>query len=332
MSLSTLVPELVSRILINLNLNDVRALSSSCFRLRIASEPTLYKTIVISRHSLPLLSILLHKPQLAAYVRTVKFLVAPDSQAIQSCLSSLEVASLALAQMRGLVSLSISIPPQSSSTVLPIGSTAFFPDLRDLQLSFKLDSHLVEFLTRTPGLTCLKLDQAEDIPPQASLPPILLPNTLLPNLTSISGPVALVQALVPGRPVSSIFITSGNLTNAAVTQIGLSSAAISTLDAKISSAPIPIIQELVISAPHLTHLRLATTYDLWLDFFNVVFIDQVKTVLSGLGQLRTANIAGLIWKWSALHVLTHQPYPPFPARRDEDEDGLFSIHSQFYFY
>ncbi|KAF6762754.1 hypothetical protein DFP72DRAFT_876837 [Ephemerocybe angulata] len=291
--------------------------------LELIEHRILFKDVSVARRSLPVAVTLANKPHLARHVRDFKIVVGPSVTVLPSYYRALATA---LSHMRELVSLSISVPAQYSS-ILPAAPDAVFPRLRHLQASFTLDSHLLAFLSKTPGLTTLTLDQSLHAP-RSEIPP-----TLLPHLSSFSGATQVAQLLVPGRPVSSLYLTSGDLTEEVVSFLAQSSASVSTLDATTTSLPLPILETLSEAMPMLENIRLTTTYNLWDEFFNTPFIQNIKNALVAMNHLKSANVSGMLWKWLTKdgRVLTNEPHIPSQALDNTDDaEWTYDNHNTYY--
>jgi hypothetical protein len=186
---------------------------------------------------------------------------------------------------------------------------------------------MLAFLSKAPGLQTLTLDQGLHVH-CSEVPP-----TLLPELSSFSGSSQAAQSLVPGRPVSSIFLTSGDLTEAVVSALAQSAASVSTLDATTTSLPLPILESLAAVMPELENIRLTTTYNLWDEFFNTPFIQNIKNALMAMDHLKSANVSGMLWKWLTKdgRVLTNEPHLPTQALdANDDAEWTYDNHNTYY--
>ena len=255
--------ELLSAACEYLDTPDLAAVARASSLLCAVAQRILYRDLAIARPTLPLTVALAAKPHLARHVRVFKIVVDATATVLPAYYRAL---STALSHMSELVSLSISLPPRlTSSDVLPCDPGVCFPRLRSLQASFTLDQHLVAFLSNAPRVVVLSLDGTTQTPCTSEIPA-----TLLPHLEVFSGSSHVAEALVPGRPVSAIFLTSGDLTVDAVAALAQSAAPVWTLDATTTSLPLPILETLAEAMPDLENIRLTTTYNLWDEFFNTV--------------------------------------------------------------
>ncbi|KAF6745579.1 hypothetical protein DFP72DRAFT_824224 [Ephemerocybe angulata] len=286
------------------NHSDLHAAATACAFLHNVAIHILYKTISVRKHNLPMTTTLVSKPHLAQIVQDFKISAASDVAVPQSYFTS--TLGLAISNMSSLVSLSLSLPSNQSCIALQTRLDATFPHLTRLQATIKsLDSHFFDFIGKAPNLASLVLDQVTQAP---LLPPI--PQSLLPKLASFSGSAHLAGTLIPGRPVSSISLTSGLLSETLVAVLAQSSAVVLSLDAVTDSSPLPILGTLRIAMPELVDLRLGTSFDFWDESFNATFLQTMKASLTAHTQLKSANIAGVVWKWNMIHnrrTLTSEP-------------------------
>jgi hypothetical protein len=252
--------ELIDNVCFYLPAQDLLAVATANSLLCAVAQRLLFREVSVTTGKLPVALTLSNKPHLARHVRVFNVVVGPAANVLPAYYRAL---STAISHMRELVSLSITVPAHHSS-ILPSDPRLSFPRLRVLQASFTLDPHVVRFLAKAPGLVALTLDHGPD-PPYSEIPP-----TSIPRLASFSGSSQAAQLLVPGRPVSSIFLSSGDLTEDVVSALSMSSAAVSTLDATTTSLPLPILESLAVAMPQLEKIRLTTTYNLWDEFFNTV--------------------------------------------------------------
>ncbi|KAF6742738.1 hypothetical protein DFP72DRAFT_1179008 [Ephemerocybe angulata] len=317
--------ELLSAACSFLSLHDLYVLARTSSVLRAAANDTLYKNIAIHTNSAPVHFIqkLAAEPPLARLVRTCRIVVGlEDTVTPQPSLAYAEIAS-ALSNMSGLTSLSLFAPVCHGGEILKTGPGAFFPQLRQLQASFPFGQIMIDFLSKTPGLESLVLDQS-----RADLT-LEIPHTLLPRLSTISGPGRLSQVLVPGRPVSSISITSERLSEDMVSVLAASAGRVTTLSADMSGPLLPILEALAVMMPELEVIRLDTANEFCGQFCYTVrrtgFMEQVKISLNSMHRLKSAEISSLRWRWGGSlddrdrRVLLNEPvFWPLGARHEEE--------------
>ncbi|KAF6743776.1 hypothetical protein DFP72DRAFT_1019920 [Ephemerocybe angulata] len=320
-SLPQLPFELLSAACSFLSGNDLRVLARTSSVLRSAANDTLYKDITIHTNSLHLIQKLAAEPPLARIVRTCRIVVGlEDTVTLLPSLAYAEIAS-ALSNMSGLTSLSLSAPVRHGGEILKTGPGAFFPQLRQLQASFPFGQTMIDFLTKAPGLESLVLDQSRtDL--TLEIPHTV--HTFIPRLSAISGPGRLSQALVPGRPVSSISLTSERLSEDIVSTLAASTGRVTTLSADMSGPLIPILEALAAMMPELEFIRLDTANEFCDYFCDTGFMAQVNISLDSMHRLKSAEISSLRWRWGGSlddgnRVLLNEPvFWPLDARHEEE--------------
>lgn len=264
--------ELIDQVCLYVPLDDLCRVARSSSVLCAVAQRFLYQDVSIDSRSLALTLTLANKPHIARHVRAFTIALAPGATLLPAYFRALTTA---ISHMHEIVSLSIALPERLSRVLLTHQGTVF-PSLRRFQASFALDPHLIQFLGKAPGLRSLTLDQTIHVHNTE------IPSSLLPNLTSFSGSSHAAQTLVPGRPVSTIFLTSGDLTLEVVSDLAKSSAPIATLDGTTTLLPLPILESLSASMPELENIRLTTTYNLWDEFFSTVSTSQRSARLISL--------------------------------------------------
>ncbi|KAF9485906.1 hypothetical protein BDN70DRAFT_465897 [Pholiota conissans] len=134
---------------------------------------------------------LCNEPNLARRVRSFKIHANVDMY--------LGVISDALPKLVRLDTLVLNIGP-SSSWVLPSGDACPFL-LRTFMCTFQYDAPLISFLNGQQDLLYLTI-------PSSNALRLTVPKLMMPKLVSICAPLALVEALVPGRPVYEVSTVS----------------------------------------------------------------------------------------------------------------------------
>jgi hypothetical protein len=157
----------------------------------------------------------------ASYVRSFTISFDPFASHLYQTLSD------ALVNTSELTTLDIFID-QSASWVLSNDTT--YPHLQRFACSFNLDSHLVAFINKSTSITELMINS---VPPLDS--PITLSSVSLPLLAHFTGSSFAAEIIVPGRPVQSIELNSGCLTDDIAHNLAHSTAPIHTLNANTSS-------------------------------------------------------------------------------------------------
>ena len=195
------------------------------------------------------LSTLAQKPHLVCYVRTF-------SIRLSSVLSPFDhFLRTALSNMSQLTSLDIFLD-HAASWVMHTQDNSTYHRLEHFASSFHINHHLVHFLQKTNALLDLEVNS---LPPTTVIPS-LGPNAL-PKLSQFTGSSWAAQYVVPGRPVESIHLNSGDLTEDVLESLAKSTAHVLLLAAATTShsESVGLIGTLTQSINHLVHLRIATT-------------------------------------------------------------------------
>ncbi|KAF9263632.1 hypothetical protein L218DRAFT_959161 [Marasmius fiardii PR-910] len=286
MSFQTLPPELLDNVSQFLCPNDLAHLSRTCSQCLHPAQRALYRHLSISTasHNLTALLPIVKKPHLARHVRFFSIELDSSATVLGSYYRSL---SFALRLMTGLGSLHLSIDPNSSwvlDGVHPRSLTRF-------SSSFPLDHHVTQFLQGTPALIELELDS-----PHVTHAPPFPSNQIIPNLEQFSGSCQAAELIVPGRPVHSIQLNTGDLDENVVEQLALSFSNVAILMAT-SSLPVPrLLRLLSRHMRHLVYLRMmttSTTDDAPNSDMN--FYESVGEALSGLPDLQAFELCGMHW-------------------------------------
>jgi hypothetical protein len=253
----TFPAELIDHVAHYLHVTDLVALSTINSYLYPVAQCWLYRQITInySSNNLSVVSTLAQKPHLARYVRT--FSIRLGSSSVLS--SFYPLLRTALSNMSQLTSLDIFLG-HAASWVMRTREDSAYPRLERFASSFHIDHHLLHFLQKTNALIELEVDS---LPPNpATFVPSLVANaSALPKLSQFTGSSQAAQYIVPGRPVESIHLNSGDLTEDVAESLAKSTAHVLLLAAATTShsiAPIRTMTQFT-GLNHLVHLRIATT-------------------------------------------------------------------------
>ena len=255
MSLQILSGELIDHVAHNLHATDLVALSSinSYFKLYPVAQRRLYCQITINYSSDNLLVVftLAQKPHLAHYVRTFSIRLGSHS-VLSSFYCFLKTA---LSNMSKLTSLEIFLD-HAASWVMHTREDSTYHRLEHLASSFHIDHHFVHFLQKTNALLELEVDSM----PPTTVIPSLGPNAL-PKLSQFTGSSQAAQYVVPGHPVESIHLNSGDLTEDVAESLAKSTAHVQLLAAATTSHSVGLIGTLTQCMDCLVHLRIVTTFN-----------------------------------------------------------------------
>ncbi|KAK7061533.1 F-box domain-containing protein [Favolaschia claudopus] len=276
----------------------------------------LYRTLTVSHspfHAPPsILPTLARRTDLARHVRCLSVALDQSAAEFHSFLAT------TLSKMPALVSLDIFV--DAGSWVLP--ENLFFPQLQHFACSFALDTRLAAFLSNAPRLDSVQIDSAAPEPFQ------LTPTSLL-RVERVTGCASAAVAIVPGRPVESVHINSGDLTEAMVPSLAQSTSLITVLSITTSSAPLQLLEALGEHLPHLMYLRVTSTANLPAPPTSI-FYGQVADALSSFPQLQSFELSGMYWlpskaddrrQWSRPLVNTTSDNPTEPQDEVLDLDA-----------
>jgi hypothetical protein len=288
MSLTMLPQELLDAVCENLAGADLSRLSYTASFLHVPAQRQLYRHVSISssRRNLAVLFTLARKPEIAHHVRS--FSIDLDSQFTFLRAFYHQLAN-ALANMPALTSLHLFIDPNASWVLQELS----YPRLLHFASPFPLDSHVSGFLSRTPALLELEVDSLpfrHERPASAS---ILTPPSL-PLLQQFVGSSHAAESIVPSRPVHSVQLTAGDLTEHVVARLSGSTAEIVTLSATTSSSPAALLQILSKRMQYLVHLRLMTMYS-FSEAPDVNFYSDIAGALNVFSNLQTFELSGMHW-------------------------------------
>ncbi|KAG6820444.1 hypothetical protein H0H93_000440 [Arthromyces matolae] len=263
---------------------DLAALAALHSALYNVARSRLYRHLSISTasHNLQAVVTLANSPELAQHVRT--FSLRIECSAIFR--SFLRLVRAALSRMTELIHLDLFI--DSSASWILSNSSSHYPRLIHFSSSFQLDHHVAEFLTKTEALLELEVD-ASDHPAVPILPP-----RSIPRLSQFIGSPHVASSIVPGRPVESIHLPSGDLTEEDLIMFAKSTAHVLILGATTSAPPLPLLISLSQRMPSLVYLRLMTTCD-FSEIPQPSFYEQTAQVLTSFSDMKGFELGGLHW-------------------------------------
>ncbi|RDB23304.1 hypothetical protein Hypma_009579 [Hypsizygus marmoreus] len=267
---------------------DLVALARTSSAIYPVAQRLLYRHLAISpaSHNLGVVVTLARKPELAQHVRT--FALRLDC--LTGFTSFYRLLAVALSNMTGLTSLDLFVDP-STSWVLQNTHRSTYPRLLHFGCSFPLDSHVAHFLNKTQALLELELDEISE---SDSLHMPSLDIESLPQLSQFVGSSHTAKAIVPGRPVQSIQLHSGDLSETDVVTLAESTADVVILGATTSSLPVPLLESLALRMPHLVYLRVTTTYN-FSEAPDVTFYEHIGATLASLSDLEGFELSGMHW-------------------------------------
>ncbi|KAG6334151.1 hypothetical protein ID866_4939 [Astraeus odoratus] len=292
MSLHGLPVELLHIIAQDLDIHALAALAQTCSILCDVAQGSLYRHICVSAWSrnLCVVALLANKPSIARHVRS--FYIAIDSLSAVFP-SYYRLLSRAILNMSELTSLNLLVDSGVSWVLKDACTRTSYPHLAHFTCSFPFDENVVQFLTKTPSLLELEVDSIPSTFACESLGASLSPATI-PRLEQFIGSPRTARLLVPGRPVKSLHLNGGALTDEDITVLAQSTAPILVLGAVTNSSPLPFLEQLHRYLPHLAYLRIMTTQTI-LQPPAAEFYEQVADVLASFPELSAFELSGVHW-------------------------------------
>ncbi|KAH9963186.1 hypothetical protein BC827DRAFT_1193947 [Russula dissimulans] len=302
MSLHRLPVELFDIICSYLSPSDLAALSRTNSLLNPIARRILYRSLDLSsaRHNLSVVITLSQKPHIARVVRTLSIVVEPSVHVLRPFYRALRDA---LSAMSELTSLHISLDRGANPSWIlsPRSRPLTYTRLHTFTSSFPFDSHVTGFLERTPALERLELDTA---PVTGTAPLPHLSHAAIPRLVHFMGSCQAIKVIVPGRPLESIHIHDGDLSEEQVVCLAQSTGHIAVLGAITSALLVPFLKSLARHLPYLAYLRLMAPFHVSLKPSDDTFYEQVATTLTSMPKLLDFELSGMHWgsSWQANEV------------------------------
>ncbi|KAJ3880155.1 hypothetical protein F5051DRAFT_502034 [Lentinula edodes] len=286
MSFTMLPLELIDVVCANLAPTDLARLSYICSSAHQAAQRQLYRHVSISssRRNLGVVLTIARKPRIAHYVRSF-------SMELDSYFTLLrpfyQQVSHALASMTELTSLRLFVDPTASWVLQDIS----LPRLVHFACPFNLDPHVSNFLRNTPALLELEVDST---PCGLGRPASALAPSSVTQLQHFVGSSLAAEVTIPSRPVQSVQLTAGDLTEEVATRLSESTVGIAILSATTSSAPATLLQLLSQRMQCLVHVQLLTTYS-FPEAPDVTFYERIAGALNAFPDLQTFELSGMHW-------------------------------------
>ncbi|KAL0949569.1 hypothetical protein HGRIS_009618 [Hohenbuehelia grisea] len=330
MSFHSIPTELIDAVAAYLNPNDLVALAQTAHVFFPIAQRLLYRHLTISpcARNLSVVATLARRPDLAHFVRSFAIYLDADVAPLRAFYRRLATA---LSHMSELTSLQLYTDP-SASWVLAHSCQTQFPRLQHFACSFQIDTNVAQFLEKTPALTELELDFVPDT--HVSTPFALIP-TSIPLLDHFVGPAHAASVIVPGRPVNSVHLTSGDLTAETVQSLALATADVSLLCASTSSQPVPLLESVSSKLPRLAYLRLMTTFT-FAKAPEPAFYERIANALNAMPALITFELSGMHWgsytKPQNGDQRVWQSNPPSVDEEPVDHDLDGDFYADFFVY
>ncbi|KAJ7774321.1 hypothetical protein DFH07DRAFT_801047 [Mycena maculata] len=280
-----------------------------------AALRVLYRHISIGRIPPSVLLTLARRPDIARHVRCLQVVLSGTF-----FLSFYRRLATALSTMTALVSLDLFI--EGGSWLLP--DSTIYSQLQHFASSFPFDSGVANFLGNAPALETVHVDSAPVIPPA-------LAQGSMARLVEFTGSSTAAAAIVRGRPVESIHITSGDLTEDMVPALAKSTASVTVLSITTHSAPVVLLQVLGRHLPHIMYLRVTSTCNLPAPP-TPIFYEQVAGALAFFPNLQSFELSGMYWPSSKKPEDQQRIWHSQPLSNPQEEIfDLYSNTADFFF-
>ncbi|KAJ7068070.1 hypothetical protein C8F01DRAFT_1017113 [Mycena amicta] len=308
-----LPPELINAVCAFLPNRDLATVARSSLTLYPTALRSLYRTLSITDASChAVVHTLAHRRDIAAFVRT--FSLAD----VSVCPNDLTAA---LANMTALLSLDIFVDGLES-WVLPAHLVS--PQLQHFGSSIPFDAHVAAFCLGARWLQTLHV--VSELTDSAALPDACM----FPCLTTFTGSASAAVALVPGRPVESIFITSGHLSEDLIPALAKSTARVTVLSTTTNSIPVSLLGSLGRHLPHLIYLQINSTHNLRAPP-TTMFYEEVADALASFPFLQSFELSGMYWPSQVQRDEDKRVWQSQPLRAEEALDAPAEDIDEFIF-
>ncbi|KAA1466169.1 hypothetical protein DENSPDRAFT_830920 [Dentipellis sp. KUC8613] len=331
MSLAALPIELIDAICHNVPHHGLAALARVNSSVHPIAQRLLYRHVSISRaaHNLNVVITLARRPDVARHVRTFSLIVDDDNILFSSFYHALGKA---LSSMSELTSLELLVNPATSFVLTQSLRRPIYSRLHRFTSSFPFDTHVADFLARTPALEELELDSTP-VPTTTPLP--LLPPTSIPHLIHFVGSCQAATVIVPGRPLESIHIHDGDLTEDDIACLAQSTGQVAVLGAITTALLVPLLRNLARHLPGLAYLRVMAPFHLDSKIPENSFYEQVADSLRLMPELVDFEFSGMRWgSWQTNEKENKPIWQAAPidldAAVDQRDDG-FDFSTDFAF-
>lgn len=244
--------ELLDAVCQSLPQADLARLSYTSSSVYLAVQRQLYRHVEISsaRQNLGVVITMARKAEIAHHVRSFSIDLDSHSTVFRPFY---QLLARALAGMTEITSLRLFVDASASWILDELSCSR----LLHFACPFSLDSHVSNFLEGTPVLLELEVDS---MPFRHEGTPAVLTPYAIPQLQQFIGSSQAAETIIPSRPVHSVQLTAGDLTEDVATRLSESTAGIAALSATTSSAPAVLLLALSQRMQSLVYARLKTTY------------------------------------------------------------------------
>lgn len=253
--------ELLDSIAHHLSSTSLAALAQTCSILSPVAQRILYRCVSASAWSqnLCVVDTLAKKPHVARFVRSFYIAIDSLSPVFPAFYRQLAKAILNMSQ---LTSLNLLVDSSVSWVLKESSSHIDFPHLLQFTSSFPFDENVARFLDRTPSLLELEVDSMPIALARNSPTPYLSP-TSIPHLEQFVGSSRTAELIIPGRPVRSVHLNGGGLSEDDIPLLARSIVPVVVLGTVTKVPLVSFLEMLHKHVPHLACLRVMSTQDLF---------------------------------------------------------------------
>ncbi|KAI0049588.1 hypothetical protein FA95DRAFT_1571127 [Auriscalpium vulgare] len=292
-SLPNMPIELLDAVCAHLPNHDLVALARTSSHLHPIAQRRLYRHLDVSAaaHNLDVVVTLARSPAIARHVRTFSVAISAQQPVFRAFYRALADA---LSAMSELTALGLHVH-SGASWVLAAARGAratAYPRLASFTCSFPFDSHVARFLEGASALERLELDTAPTANPNV-LPRISA--ATIPRLIHFVGSCQAAKVIVPGRPLESVHLHDGDLTEDEVAFLAQSTGQIAVLGAITSELLVPLLQALARHLPYLAYLRVMAPFHMSTKIPDSSFYEQVASTLTLMPELMDFELSGMHW-------------------------------------
>lgn len=274
MSIPKLPFDVLDALCLFLDTSDLLSLALTSNAFTVCARKRLYRHLALEQpvQAERCLQTLASRPDLARHVRVFSLRLDPSAALFKSFVTTF---ARALHNMPLLTSLDVALPQTASDAFMARckSSETVYERLSHFSCNLPFDGNIANFLGRTPSVSELHLGDYQapthapaseppsttnELPSASHLPS--LPSTSLPNLSVFWGPPDVAAGLVPGRPLESVHLYYGELSESVLDALGRSTSSIAVFGAFTHSLSPAILRHLAQSLPHVHHLRIMTMY------------------------------------------------------------------------
>ncbi|TDL29321.1 hypothetical protein BD410DRAFT_892640 [Rickenella mellea] len=271
-----------------LDVSELLSLARATSRLSPFANRYLYRHLSINSpaRAIRCLTTLAERPGLALCVRSFSLRLDPTQPILRPFRL---VLATAIRHMANIITLDLLLDPLTSCSLKDaVDDETVYDRLTSFVSNYSLDANVARFLRYTPSICDLQLGGYGTSP---AINP--LPISFLPYLSLFIGSCEAVAVLAPGRPLESVHLHSGSLTDDVFVALSRSTGPVKVFGAFTTSLSPNLLSSLASNLPHIQHLRIMTMFHSSNHYRDEIFYSQAAQILGALPELMTAELAGI---------------------------------------